>query len=80
MECDFTNKGKVIRKLSEEAQDKADLSEGVKILNKKGWVLVIPHKERAVCKIIAEGATTEFANELTDIYAKKVRKIIAEKK
>lgn len=80
VECGFASKGKVIRMLSEdETQGKIDLSEGVKIINNDGWVLVIPHKERAVCRIIAEGSTTEFASELTDIYAKKVRKIASEK-
>lgn len=81
VDCDFAQKGKVIRMLSEEdVQGKIDLSEGVKIVNNDGWVLVIPHKEKAVCRIIAEGTTTEFASELTDIYAKKVRKIVADKK
>jgi len=49
--------------------------EGVKVYNDKGWVLVLPDAERPVCSVIGEGFTEEFAEELTNIYARKVMEI-----
>lgn len=76
VECRWNAKGRVIRKLIQEnGSDRVETLEGVKIYNDSGWVLVLPDAEKPVCSVIGESASTEFAEELTNIYAKKVREI-----
>ncbi len=76
VECSWDKKGKVIRKLIQEhSGSRMDTLEGVKVYDEKGWVLVLPDAERPMCSVIGEGASEEFAEELTNIYARKVREI-----
>lgn len=76
VKCPWSAKGKVIRAIIEE-NDSANIetTEGVKILSDKGWVLVLPDAEEPICKVISDGYSEEFANELTDIYVNKVKTI-----
>lgn len=76
VECSWDKKGKVVRKLIQEhSGSRIDTLEGVKVYDEKGWVLVLPDSERPLCKIIGEGISEEFAEELTNIYVRKVREI-----
>ena len=76
VECNWNAKGKVIRKLIQEnSGSKVETLEGVKIYSEGGWVLVLPDAEKPVCSVIGESVNTEFAEELTNIYARKVREI-----
>jgi mannose-1-phosphate guanylyltransferase / phosphomannomutase len=76
VECSWNAKGKVIRKLIQENNGtRVDTLEGVKVYSDNGWVLVLPDAERPMCSVIGEGVSTEFAEELTNIYARKVREI-----
>lgn len=76
VKCPWSSKGKVIRAIIEE-NDSAGIetTEGVKVLGDKGWVLVLPDAEKPVCKVISEGYSEEYANELTEIYVNKVKSI-----
>jgi mannose-1-phosphate guanylyltransferase/phosphomannomutase len=76
VECGWDKKGKVIRRIIQEhSGKKIDTLEGVKIYDEKGWVLVLPDSEKPLCRVIGEGASEEFAEELTNIYVRKVREI-----
>lgn len=76
VECGWNSKGKVIRRLIQEnSGNKVETLEGVKVYNDKGWVLVLPDAEKPLVKVIGESTSTEFAEELTNIYARKVREI-----
>jgi mannose-1-phosphate guanylyltransferase/phosphomannomutase len=76
VECNWNAKGKVIRRLIQEHSGaKLEMLEGVKVYNENGWVLVLPDAEKPVCTVISEGANAEFAEELTNIYVRKVREI-----
>lgn len=77
--CAPGDKGRIIRSLSESAPD-ADKTDGVKITEKSGWVLILPDGERPVCRIVAHADREEYAAELTDLYSEKVREILEEKK
>lgn len=76
VECPWDAKGKVIRQLIQE-NDGNDLEtvEGVKIVQEDGWVLVLPDADQPVCKVISEGYSAEFAEELSIIYENKIREI-----
>ncbi|HEY5584883.1 MAG TPA: mannose-1-phosphate guanyltransferase [Ruminiclostridium sp.] len=76
VKCPWSAKGKVMRTIIEESDSESiETTEGVKIFNEKGWVLVLPDAEKPVCRIISEGYSQEFASELTDLYVKKVKSI-----
>lgn len=79
VECEEKSKGKVIRYITDTARKqsgKIELDEGVKIINDKGWVLIVPHSQKPVCKVISEGINEEYANELCDIYIGEVKKYL----
>ena len=76
VECPWNAKGKVIRSIMQEnSSDTMETLEGVKIFKDDGWVLVLPDAERPVCKVISEGFTEEFAQELTDKFSKRIKDI-----
>ena len=76
VECSWNAKGKVIRKLIQEhSGSKIETLEGVKMYTDNGWVLVLPDNDKPVCNVIGEGMNAEFAEELTNIYVRKVREI-----
>lgn len=76
VECGWNAKGKVVRKIIQEHYgSRIEMLEGVKVYNENGWVLILPDAERPVCSVIGEGFSEEFAEELTNIYARKVREI-----
>lgn len=76
VECPWDAKGKVIRKLIQEnSGESVETLEGVKVYQEDGWVLVLPDAEQPICRVISESGTAEFAEELTNIYVKKVREI-----
>ena len=76
VECNWNAKGKVIRRLIQEHSGaKLEMLEGVKVYNENGWVLVLPDAEKPLCTVISEGSDAEFAEELTNIYVRKVREI-----
>lgn len=77
--CDMSKKGTVIREIANNFDKsskgkKIEMEEGVKIIHENGWVLVIPHAQKPVCRVISEGFNEEFAEELCDFYTKEVEK------
>jgi len=68
-------RGRVIRILSHTAPD-ADTTDGVKIHEKNGWVLILPDGTAPACRIIAHADREEYAAELTDLYDAKIREIL----
>lgn len=76
VECPWDAKGKVIRRLIQENNSESiETLEGVKVYQDDGWVLVLPDGEQPICRVIGESGSAEFAEELTNIYVKKVREI-----
>lgn len=76
VECPWDAKGKVIRKIIQENNSESiETLEGVKIYQDESWVLVLPDAEKPVCRVISESFSAEFAEELTNIYAQKIREI-----
>ncbi len=76
VDCPWDSKGKVIRQIIEEKRnDNIETLEGVKIYQDDGWVLVLPDAEAPVFRVISEGYSAEFAEELSNIYVEKIRQI-----
>ncbi len=75
--CRGKDKGRIIRGLLERVPE-ADKTDGVKIFEKNGWVLVLPDDHKPSCRIIAHADKEEYAAELTDLYDAKIREILGE--
>ena len=55
---------------------KVILLDGVKVVEGRGWALVIPHPDEPLCKIWAEAATGEEAEELAGHYVSVIESVI----
>jgi mannose-1-phosphate guanylyltransferase/phosphomannomutase len=76
VDCSWGAKGAVMRRLIEETSGgDVELLDGVKIKHDAGWALVLPDPERPVYRVYGEGYSAEMAEELTDLYVKKIKKI-----
>lgn len=73
--CHGKDKGRIIRSLSAHSPD-ADMTDGVKIHEKNGWVLILPDAKSPACRIIAHADREEYAAELSDIYDTKIQDIL----
>lgn len=75
--CAWENKGLVMRKLLEESIKKeVDLTDGIKIFDETGWVLMIPDSVEPFCRLFSEGATKKDAEAKLDAYADMIEKFI----
>jgi mannose-1-phosphate guanylyltransferase/phosphomannomutase len=63
--CPWAMKGLVMRVLSERLRDrKLDLTDGIKVFEKRGWTQVLPDPDEPVVHIYAEGKTKEDSQAL----------------
>ena len=63
--CPWELKGTVMRVLNERFADAdVDLTDGIKVFDKRGWKLALPDPHEALIHIYAEGATDEVSAEL----------------
>lgn len=74
--CDWEDKGKIVRLLIENNEDEMEMFEGVRLINDKGWVLIIPDEEKPAFNLYAEGSSEELAEELTSFYGEKIKKLL----
>ncbi len=74
--CNWEDKGRIIRQLIEESEDKIEMFEGIKINNEKGWALILPDKERPNFNIYIEGFEEEYAEELSSLYEEKIKTML----
>ena len=75
IECKFSDKGNVIKKILNDTEDEAQTIDGVKIIKENGSVLVLPDMTKPICKIICESGKEEYANELSEIYSEAIKRI-----
>jgi mannose-1-phosphate guanylyltransferase/phosphomannomutase len=67
-----------MRLLTERLRDrKLDLLDGIKVLDKRGWVQVLPDPDQPLVHIYAEGRTVEESNNLEAELQAQVEEIIS---
>lgn len=76
--CRWDDKGKVIRRLTEDRKEGIELKQGVRFVDDKGWVLIIPDDEKPKFNLYIEGYNEEYAEELWLEYDKKIRSLLEE--
>jgi mannose-1-phosphate guanylyltransferase/phosphomannomutase len=63
--CPWALKGVVMRVLTERLRDRnLDLTDGIKVFGKRGWVQILPDPDEPIVHIYAEGKTVEDSKEL----------------
>ena len=63
--CPWGLKGLVMRVLAEQLKDRElDLTDGIKVLDARGWVEVLPDPDEPIVHVYAEGETTSASGEL----------------
>lgn len=72
-----TKKGIVIKTLCG-GMEKMDLTDGVKIFDKRGWVLFVPNNKYEKIRVVTEGYSQESAEELCDFYLSKIQKYLTQ--
>ncbi|WP_054670382.1 hypothetical protein [Calditerricola satsumensis] len=75
VDCQWTEKGKVMRRLIEETKgERVELLDGVKVYHEDGWTLVLPDAEEPVVHIVAEASNPARADERIRAYAAKIHR------
>ena len=63
--CPWSKKGTVMRVLNERLAGRdVDLTDGIKLLDERGWTLVLPDPDEPLVHLYAEGRTAEESEEL----------------
>ncbi len=76
VECPCSRKAKIIENLHEKyGHNKIDVTDGIKIYQNNGWVLIIPEKHRHYVKIITEGTSMEVAEEISAEFTNQIKKL-----
>lgn len=74
--CKWNDKGNIIRRLTEERREGIELKEGVRFIDDKGWVLIIPDEEKPRFNLYIEGEDEEYAEELWIKYDEKIKQLM----
>ena len=65
LQCPWALKGTVMRVLNERyAEGNVDVTDGIKIFDKRGWVQVLPDADEPLVHLYAEGESTEASEDL----------------
>ena len=81
IQCKWEDKGRVLKEvMSQNNREDLELFEGVKFKNKKGWAIVLPDSEKPLINLYVQGATEEFAEELSILFTDQIKRLIDGKK
>ncbi len=76
VECPNSRKANIIENLCEKYHNnKIDITDGIKIYQSNGWVLIVPEKHRHYVKIITESTTMETAEEISAEFTNQIKKL-----
>ncbi|MDI3312600.1 MAG: nucleoside-diphosphate-sugar pyrophosphorylase, partial [Thermoanaerobacterium sp.] len=77
--CDWKDKGLIIRKFYEKKDEKSMFLDGIRFNYGDAWVLLVPDSELPACRIYSEAPTREKAELLLNQYSEYVNEIIKSK-
>ncbi len=72
---ELRDKGALLRRLSEKFPD-ADLSDGIRLDDERGWAWVSPGGDLRQCMIVAESYKAELAGELCAFYSGELERLM----
>jgi len=65
--------------VSQDSGGSTDMTEGIRIIRRGGWVNLLPDATARHMRVIAQSFSEEYSESLADIYAKKVEKMLKDK-
>ena len=72
----WERKGTVMREMVERVGSRnVELIDGVKVVDDRGWALVLPDPEEAMTHVWAEGASTVDSRRLAEEYGQMIRQM-----
>ena len=75
--CPDSEKARVLAELAASSgRDRVDTTDGVKIYQKEGWVLVRPSGTEPIFRIFSESDSPDKSKELAESYKKRVEKLV----
>ena len=75
--CPDSEKPRVLRELAASAGgERVDTTDGVKIFQKDGWVLVRPSGTEPIFRIFSESTTAKRSEELAETYMRRVEQLL----
>ncbi len=78
LNCPWALKGTVMRVLNERfADSEVDLTDGIKVIDDRGWTLALPDPDEPLIHLYAEGTTDEDSAELEEELRGLVSEVIA---
>jgi mannose-1-phosphate guanylyltransferase/phosphomannomutase len=76
--CPWARKGAVMRILAERLKGmEVDVSDGIKVYDRRGWAQVLPDPDEPLVHVYAEGKTPEEGAELGTEFAALVEEAVA---
>lgn len=76
VECPESRKTSIIKHLQTKFKhNEMDTTDGLKIYQNDGWVLIIPERYRHYIKIITEADSMETADEISNIFINQIKKL-----
>ncbi len=81
VDCPPERKGYIMRKILSivDTDSTTDLTEGIKINSKKGWILIMPDVAGNKLRILSESHDAEFARELSGDICRKIQLLLENK-
>jgi mannose-1-phosphate guanylyltransferase / phosphomannomutase len=77
LQCPFALKGLVMRVLTERLKDRElDLTDGIKVFERRGWAQVLPDPDEPVLHLYAEGKTEEGSQALEAEYRALIEEVM----
>jgi mannose-1-phosphate guanylyltransferase/phosphomannomutase len=73
--CSCKDIGKIMRSFYEHTHADKDMPEGVKISHEQGWAALLPQSESNGMRLVTQGMSEEYAQELADFYQHRIRQI-----
>lgn len=71
--------GRIFRLVAQDSGGSTDMTEGIRIIRRGGWVNLLPDATARHMRVIAQSFSEEYSESLADIYAKKVEKMLKDK-
>ncbi|MBE5816425.1 MAG: hypothetical protein E7315_01720 [Clostridiales bacterium] len=78
VKCPWNKKGHVMHEFYTRHNCSEESDMGIKINHDYGWSMIIPGEEQPTFKVISEGFSQEYADELCGIYTKKINQLLLE--
>lgn len=73
IECTLSDKAAIMREMTELANERLELKDGVRVVRDDSWILILPDAVQPLIHLYAEGSTGEKRDEITREFSRKIK-------